>query len=145
MKRMSQLKDNLRGIKCEGIKECFKLLKANKRRPRIVETPTALYIRVTIDGKKYDYSGTTGAWTLTQDRGRHGRWRQSESAQDFYDKAVLMSQGIYPPTNSQSRYLEDLVRRTGRKPHSKAFLSMKICANEIDRLKTILDKQMEMA
>lgn len=141
MKKMSELKDNLRGIKCERIKECFNFLKAQNRKPRIVETPTALFVRVTIDGKRYDYSGTTGAWTETQDRGRRGSWRESESVQDFYTKAVNMSNGIYPPTQAQAKYLSALVRRTGLRPHTNAFVSFTICANEIERLKKHYEKE----
>jgi len=140
MKRMSELKDNLRGVKCDATKEAFNYLKAEKRRPRILEMPTARYIRVHIDGKKYDYSPTTGAWCPTSDRGRQGRWRESQSVEEFYLTAVNMSAGIYPPSQKQIDFLESLERFTGQDATPSAWADIKTCSEEIDRLKGVKEE-----
>lgn len=139
MKRMSDLLDHIRGVKCSATKEAWAFLKKNKRKPYRLETPTARYIRVTIDGKKYDYSPTTGAWTPTADRGKQGRWRDSQSVEEFYWTAVNMSQGIYPPSQKQVDFLESLERYTGKDASPDAWADIKACSEEIDRLKKIRD------
>lgn len=144
MKRMRDLKNNLRGVKCAATIEAFKFLKGKKRKPYLQEQPTCWIVRVTLDGRVYDYSPQTGAWSPTRDRGRRGRWRESSTVADFYAIAVRMSAGIWPPSQSQLDYLSVLESQTGLKAACTARHDIKACSFEIDRLKQLQESKGEM-
>jgi len=143
MIKMRDLKDNIRGVKCDATKEAWAFLKINKRKPYLLETPTSRFIRVTLDGTKYDYSPTTGAWSPTADRGRRGRWRESQSVLEFYTAAARMSAGIWPPSQRQIDYLAGLESLTGQKSACSARHDIKVCSFEISRLKELRESKGE--
>lgn len=137
---MSELKNSLSGITCEATIEAFEFLQSKKRKPYIVETPTANYIRVSIGGKRFDYSPTTGAWMPTKDRGRR-EWNEAESVSEFYSWAEKVASHIYPPTPNMQRYINALLSRTGEEMTPGALDSFKSAGNEISRLKEIEEQK----
>lgn len=139
MKRMSELKDNLQGVKCCATKEAFRYLVEQKRKPYIDLSPTVAMIRVQIDGHRYDYVPVTGKWSPTKNRGHHGTWRISATVEDFYKTAVNMSAGIYPPTQKQLDFLAELEMQTGQKADEDARTVARTCSDEIDRLRKLVD------
>lgn len=142
MKRMSELKADLRGIKCAATIEAFKYMKSQKRKPYIVQTPTANYIRVTVDGMRFDLSPTTGAWIPTRQRGNR-EWYEAGSPQEFYESALRVAAGVYPPTRKQVSYLKHLLDATGEEMTCGVFDDARQINYEIDRLKTIKEARLK--
>src|SRR5690554_6688621 len=136
MKRMSDLKDNLRGVKCGATKEAFRYLKKKGRKPRIDEVAGIYYIRVQIDGQRYDYYPSSRSWAVTHRRGAEGVWKKADDHAHFYALAMERSaiRNSDEATDKQIAFLDSLLDETGE-VESEGARDSKIAANEeISRL-----------
>lgn len=144
MKRMCDLKDNLRGVRCDATKKAFRYLKKQGRKPYIDEpSPLVYYIRTQIDGQRYDYYPASGTWAPTKVRGKPGRWKDAVDAADFYEQACEVSaiRNSDEATDKQKAFIESLLEQTGAEPTEGATESKQGAIEEIERLLKIKTSQ----
>ena len=134
MKRITDLKDDIEGVKCEMTIFAFNYLKNIKKKPRLVKRNGVgdWSIRVRVAGRYFEYIALSGKFALTQKAG-YREWSISGSVADFITRAELFAQRQYPPSPKQIKFCEDLAAKHNVEIDDDVFYSKDAAAEFISK------------